>query len=1174
MARLEDLTIGASVTGLRPKQTVTVVAANWHGSDTVDLTFKDESGNVGNEVLFRDAESRLEVSEQIRPWSFDAPADRFKLGLEAYRISLASLFDPVLAVHTSLVEPLPHQILAVYEAMLPVQPLRFLLADDPGAGKTIMAGLLIKELIARGDVQRCLIICPGSLGEQWQDELFEKFSLEFEIATNDKLEAARSGNWFSETDFCIGRIDKLARDDDCQTMLKQCDWDLVIVDEAHKMSASYFGNEVKYTKRYRLGQLVSGTTRHFLLMTATPHNGKEEDFQLFMALLDGDRFEGKFRDGVHVADSRDLMRRLTKEQLLRFDGSPLFPERRAYVVQYDLSDDESALYRAVTDYVRNEFNRAEQLEDGGRKGTVGFALTVLQRRLASSPDAIFQSLRRRKERLESQLREARELRRGGGTDFFQKHKLPSLSDEDLDDIEEMPEEEVENLEATLVHGATSAQTIAELETEIGMLQQLEEMADVVRKSGSDTKWAELSSLLQDNENMFDTNGQRRKLVVFTEHKDTLNYLHRQIESLIGDPEAIVIISGGMGRDQRRNAEEAFRSNPEVQVLLATDAAGEGINLQRGHLMVNYDLPWNPNRLEQRFGRIHRIGQTEVCHLWNLVAHNTREGDVYERLLEKLDTAREALGGSVFDVLGRVFSGRDLRELMMEAVRYGDRDDVKARLLQTVDNAASQERIRDLIESEALSKDSMDSRRVQRVREEMERQELMRLQPHYIQQFFTAAFESLGGKLSPREAGRYEITHVPSIIRARDRQIGRLAPVQPRYERVTFEKQHSSSKVAFLCPGHPLLDATLSVVLEQNRPLLRHGAVLINQLDDSLVPKALVALDHRMRDSEPNAQGEPRTISREVQFVLIDAEGNVAAAGFAPHIDYRAPTDQELELISGLADESWLTGKLEESASTYALQHIVPQHRERVEKERRERLTRTRAAVRQRLLHEINHWDSRTQDLKVKEEAGKYGKLNSTHAERRAEDLQARLDARLAEIDRQMQISTAMPNVQAGALVVPIGLINQRAAERGQPVQSHGNSLSSADNAAIDRLAMEAVMNAESELGREPVAMAHNNPGYDIESHVLDKHGARTGKLFFIEVKGKTVGKETVTISANQINWSFNKPDEFVLAIVPVENGMANNPRYIRRPFDQSPSGQIQSCNFKLTDLLNRSTDAC
>ena len=304
---------------------------------------------------------------------------------------------PLLAVHTSVVDPLPHQITAVYEAMLPRQPLRFLLADDPGAGKTIMAGLLIKELIARGDLERCLIVCPGSLAEQWQDELQRRFQLPFEILTNDKLEAARTRNWFLETDLVIARLDKLSRDEDVQQKLQAPDagWDLVVCDEAHKLSATYFGGEVKYTKRHRLGQLLSGLTRHFLLMTATPHNGKEEDFQLFLALLDGDRFEGRFRDGVHTADVSDLMRRMVKERLLTFDGKPLFPERIAYTVPYKLSDAEAGLYTAVTDYVREEFNRAEALANAKRAGTVGFALTVLQRRLASSSEAIYRSLRRR-----------------------------------------------------------------------------------------------------------------------------------------------------------------------------------------------------------------------------------------------------------------------------------------------------------------------------------------------------------------------------------------------------------------------------------------------------------------------------------------------------------------------------------------------------------------------------------------------------------------------------------------------------------------------------------------------------------------------------------------------------------------------------------------------------------
>jgi superfamily II DNA or RNA helicase len=398
MAHLEDLIRGASVRGVLPDALVSVVDVKWIGTVAIELTYKEASGRLGNELIYRDREPTLEIAATGRPWSFDADGALFRLLSEAHRIRLAYLFDPLLAVHSSLVEPLPHQITAVYGEMLPRQPLRFLLADDPGAGKTIMAGLFIKELLMRGDLQRCLIVCPGMLAEQWQDELDRKFHLPFEIMTNDALEAARTGNWFLEHSLAICRLDKLSRNEDVQAKLKQADYDLIVCDEAHKMSATYFGNEVKFTKRYHLGQLLSTLSRHFLLMTATPHNGKEADFQLFMALLDGDRFEGKFRDGVHVADTSDLMRRLVKEQLLKFDGTPLFPERRAYTVTYTLSDAEADLYKQVTDYVREEFNRAEALENEGRKGTVGFALTILQRRLASSPAAIYQSLRRRRER--------------------------------------------------------------------------------------------------------------------------------------------------------------------------------------------------------------------------------------------------------------------------------------------------------------------------------------------------------------------------------------------------------------------------------------------------------------------------------------------------------------------------------------------------------------------------------------------------------------------------------------------------------------------------------------------------------------------------------------------------------------------------------------------------------
>jgi SNF2 family DNA or RNA helicase len=384
-----------------------------------------------------------------------------------------------------------------YESMLPRQPLRFLLADDPGAGKTIMAGLLIKELIARGDLHRCLVVCPGGLAEQRQDELYRRFNLPFEILTNDKLEAARTGNWFLETNLVIGRLDKLARNEDVQQKLQAPDgrWDLVVCDEAHRLSATFFGGEIKYTKRYRLGQLLSQLTRHFLLMTATPHNGKEEDFQLFMALLDGDCFEGKFRDGVHTADVSDLMRRMVKESLLKFDATPLFPQRFAYTVPYKLSNVEAALYKAVTEYVREEFNRAEALANDKRAGTVGFALTILQRRLASSPEAIYQSLRRRRERLESRLRELEVLQRAGQAAGAIVNQGPILDKEDVDDLEDAPDGELEATEEQVVDQATAARSIEELRIEIETLKRLEGMALSIRRSGEDKKWRELATLL-------------------------------------------------------------------------------------------------------------------------------------------------------------------------------------------------------------------------------------------------------------------------------------------------------------------------------------------------------------------------------------------------------------------------------------------------------------------------------------------------------------------------------------------------------------------------------------------------------------------------------------------------------------------------------------------------------
>lgn len=1180
MSRLEDLTPNAAVRGILPDVLVTVVTVQWYGTEALELTYKTPTGKVANELLYRHDESRLEVVEKGRPWSFDGDGALFRLVSEAQRIRLAHLFDPVLAVHTSLVEPLPHQITAVYETMLPRQPLRFLLADDPGSGKTIMAGLLIKELMARGDVQRCLVVCPGSLAEQWQDELYRRFHLPFEILTNDKLEAARTGNWFLETNLAIARLDKLSRNEEVQAKLQapECRWDLIVCDEAHKMSATFFGGEIKYTRRYRLGQLLSGLTRHFLLMTATPHNGKEEDFQLFMALLDGDRFEGRFRDGVHTADVSDLMRRMVKESLLKFDATPLFPERIAYTVPYKLSDAEALLYKEVTTYVREEFNRAEALQNDKRAGTVGFALTILQRRLASSPEAIYQSLKRRRERLENRLRELELLQRGTDVPTFVELDL-----DELEDLEDAPDNEVELAETEVLDQATAARTIAELKAEIATLQRLETLALHVRRSGEDRKWRELASLLGEiftpaaiaNQVAEErppygtpprpTPSPRQKLVIFTEHRDTLTYLEQRITTLLGRREAVVCIHGGMGREERLKVQEAFRHDPQVQVLLATDAAGEGINLQRAHLMVNYDLPWNPNRLEQRFGRIHRIGQTEVCHLWNLVADETREGSVYRTLLAKLEQARAALGGQVFDVLGRVqFEGKPLRELLVEAIRYGEQPEVRARLTQAVEQAFDPTQLRDLLEERALAHDAMDASQVHRIREEMERAEARRLQPHYIASFFLEAFQRLGGVVHPREPHRYEVTHVPALVRQRDRLIGLGEPIMPRYERITFEKPlvapPGQPPAAFICPGHPLLDATLDLILERHRDLLRRGAVLVDEADAGVTPRVLFYLEHAIQDASSTRSGERRVISKQMLYVELDAAGHARALHYAPYLDYRPLREDEpdVDALLALPECAWISRELEQQVLAHAVTQVVPQHLAEVRGPRLELIARTEAAVKERLTKEITYWDHRAEELQAQERAGKpNARLNSQEARKRADLLQARLEKRMEELQLERQIAPLPPVVLGGVLVIPRGLLERmtgKAPRTTVPV----------DTQAVAARARAIVMGIEQHLGYEPTDREFDKVGYDIESRVPG-----TGRLRFIEVKGRAAEADTVTVTRNEILTSLNKPENYILALVAFETLERYQVRYLQRPFQREPDFGVTSVNYNFAELWAR-----
>jgi superfamily II DNA or RNA helicase len=1157
--QLAELKTGLALVGLEPDLVCTVVAVVPIGETAVQVVYKLPDGTTYKERLLSAVDAAaIAVAITERPWAFDGDGAAFQLACEAKRIDLAFLFDPMMAVHTSNVEPLPHQITAVYESMLPRQPLRFLLADDPGAGKTIMAGLYIRELVMRADARRILIVAPGSLVEQWRDELFEKFGLEFRVFSSALEESSPSGNPFEDHQQIIVRLDQMSRNEDLQAKLCAAGWDLVVFDEAHKLSAHFFGSKLEKTGRFRFAEALGKETRHLLLMTATPHNGKEEDFQLFLSLLDSDRFYGKARDGVHKVDVTDLMRRMVKEELVKFDGTPLFPERKAYTVNYKLSDGEASLYEAVTHYVQTEMGKADQI-GGSRKGSVGFALTTLQRRLASSPEAIYQSLRRRKERLAERLRAEKLGDRG-------KTLLAETVDDVPEDDDDLNADEQENLEEKLVDQATAAKTITELEDEIRILAGLEHQAKGVVASGQDRKWDELSKLLQNTPEMHDEAGRQRKIIIFSEHRDTLNYLHAKIAGVLGSPDSIVTIHGGTHRDERKKFQAMFRSDPDIRVLVATDAAGEGVNLQCAHLMVNYDLPWNPNRLEQRFGRIHRIGQTEVCHLWNLVAKETREGDVYHRLLEKLATESEALKGRVFDILGDVFEDVSLKQLLIDAIRYGDKPEVRARLTQKIDHAFDHDHLKALLDRSALAQESMSPDRLFKVKEEMERAEARRLQPFFVRSFFLKAFDTLGGTIHRREADRHEITHVPAAVRERDRRLtGRnrreQEPILKRYERIAFTRgalqpldKPGAVRAVLMHPGHPLMLAVTDMILEQNANLLRRGAVLVDPADDTDQPWLLFLLTHEVKS------GDGAVLSKRMQFIRVNPDGSAAFAGWAPHLDLEPLADADRPRLEDLLSAPWIRTDQEQKAVALAAATLVPEHFNEVAGRRVDHVDKTLSAVHERLTKEIAFWTDREIKLKDDGKLGKDVRLNLDNVKRTLEDLQSRLDGRKKELQAMRQVQNGTPVTLGGALVVPAGLLRR--------LRGEGPALNAADAAArkkIEMLAMQAVIKAEEAKHHRVVDVSDQKCGWDVSSYPPDGSDPK-----HIEVKGRVAGADTICVTRNEIIYAFNQGDKFVLAIVFVNpDDTTEGPHCLTNPFQREPDWGAASVNYTISELFKR-----
>jgi hypothetical protein len=666
----------------------------------------------------------------------------------------------------------------------------------------------------------------------------------------------------------------------------------------------------------------------------------------------------------------------------------------------------------------------------------------------------------------------------------------------------------------------------------------------------------------------------RKLIIFSEHRDTLNYLQSKIAGVLGTPEAIVTIHGGTHRDERRKIQFLFRSDPQVRVLIATDAAGEGVNLQNANLMVNYDLPWNPNRLEQRFGRIHRIGQQEVCHLWNLVAKETREGDVYHRLLQKLETESDALQGRVFDILGEVFEDESLKDLLIRAIRYGDQPEIRARLLQKVDSALDQSHLRSLLNRNALAQESMSAERLFAVKEEMEKAEARRLQPFFVRSFFQKAFAALGGSIHPREAERFEITHVPAAIRERDRLIsGRnrrdLAPVLKRYERVCFTKEAvrpldrpGADFAQLLHPGHPLLLSISDLILEQHGNLLRQGAILVDPADEGTEPHLLFLLTHEI------SSGDGQVLSKRLQFVRVAPDGTAAFAGWAPHLDLEPLAPANRPLLRDILSAPWICADQEKRALGLAASTLVPEHYGEVANRRIAHVDKTLAAVHERLSKEIAFWSDRWLKLKEDQDAGKDVRLNLENARRTVADLEGRLDNRRKELQAMRHVVNGTPVALGGALVIPAGLLRRLRGEVPADLAIATFAADAAARARIERLAMDAVRRAEESRGCRVVDVSAQKCGWDLTSYPPADPDDRQPEPRHIEVKGRVKGATTVTVTRNEILYALNQADKFVLAIVLVGEGDAiDGPHYVTHPFKEEPGWGVSSVNYDLKSLI-------
>ena len=1080
---------GNIIKNLSPTEAVVIDKIRKLGSK-YSLSYTGVNTNKrGSKILDEQQMSTLEVLTSDGEFNFKGDPEKFVLFAEAERINSAYQFDPLFAINCSVVDPLPHQVEAVYKYLLPQPKIRFLLADDTGAGKTIMTGLLLKELLMRKIVERVLIVTPGGLTKQWQeDEMGIKFNIPFKLVNRDVFSSEPTV--FQTNDRLVASIDFICREDIMQVVAKST-WDLVIFDEAHKLSAYEYGEKIYKSKRYEAAHILAQQCEHLLLLTATPHRGRKDTFKRLLQLLDDDIFATadlateRVRELSMNGANKFFIRRL-KEDMKDWDGNALYKNRHTKTTSYNLTSDEKRLYDAVTTYLTKRKKEANETKNIH----VSLALQVMQRRLVSSIYAIRNTLQKRWLALQGL---ADELDKNPSL-WKQRIKFEELEVANIDDLDELDDEERDALDNIMADPKklklfTTAKSLSEIKVEAGEVKSLYEMANTLyNQQQEEQKYKELKKLLT-SEGVIDG----EKLVIFTEHKDTLLYLQ---ERLTNNGYHVATIHGGMSVDERRMSQCRFMSK-EVQILICTDAAGEGINLQFCRLLINWDIPWNPNRLEQRMGRIHRYGQKSDVLVFNMVASNTREGQVLKKLLTKLDVIREQLGDDrVYDVIQDVLKGVSL-DSIISSVLNGQESDLDLFIDKDAKDLGDlfSQSIRN--QDKSIAHSSVDYKDARRLKEDSDEK---RLQPIYIRLFFERAFKYLGGKYDEIADGIFQITYIPDIIVSRLKEQYRiyaenLTSLYFFFDKAKFlEYQNSTAqfgKAHYINPGNALFDCLIDTVRDSFRDEMLKGTVLVSPEDKH--PYFAFFVKNQIQDNRPTQSGEPNISNELLTLICQNEDGVFQQTSPAKLLDLCPPVEFAKEIIP---PEPANENEVVEWAYSNQTEPLLEATEKMVKEDTESRREYLQTAFQQIILDiqgEINELQNKilfSDDEKVQQ------KLMMKEARYNA--LKVRKKERLAQLDNMIELFPVEPEVLGCAYVLPLNQVEYR------------NTFGMSRDDEVEAIAMKVAMDYETEHGRKTSDVSKDNVGYDVKS--IDVQGNKR----YIEVKGRA-GTDGVMLSENEMN---------------------------------------------------------